>query len=125
MTSSIPGWFVVDVDEAVVAECRQLADTWAPVLRALANPDRLLITLWLAGTSCSVRELQQVTGLSQSLVSYHVAELRKAGLVMATAQGRTNRYALSHPDLDKLATLVGNLEAAPAARRGPAVTVPP
>ena len=116
---------MVDVDEAVVAECRQLADTWAPVLRALANPDRLLITLWLAGTSCSVRELQQVTGLSQSLVSYHVAELRKAGLVMATAQGRTNRYALSHPDLDKLATLVGNLEAAPAARRGPAVTVPP
>jgi DNA-binding transcriptional ArsR family regulator len=100
------------VDAAMVAECRQQADTWAPVLRALANPDRLLITLWLAGASCSVRELEEVTGLSQSLVSYHLAELRKADLVTATAHGRTNSYALSHPDLDKLAALVGSLEGA-------------
>ena len=105
---------MAEVDPIVVAECRQLADTWAPVLRALANPDRLLITLWLAESICSVRELEKVTGLSQSLVSYHLAELRKAGLVTATAQGRTNRYALSHPDLDKLASLVGNLDATPA-----------
>jgi len=99
-----------EADALVVAECRHLADTWAPVLRALANPDRLLITLWLAGATCSVRELEQVTGLSQSLVSYHLAELRKADLVTATAHGRTNRYALSHPDLDKLAGLLGRLE---------------
>jgi DNA-binding transcriptional ArsR family regulator len=71
------------------------------VLRALANPDRLLITLWLAQSSCSVRKLEEVTGLSQSLVSHHLADLRKAGLVSATAQGRTNRYTLSHPDLDR------------------------
>jgi DNA-binding transcriptional ArsR family regulator len=105
---------VVEVDLLVVAECRRLAATWAPVLRALANPDRLLITLWLAESSCSVRELEEVTGLSQSLVSYHMAELRKAGLVTATAEGRTNRYSLSHPDLDKLAALVGNLDTSPA-----------
>jgi ArsR family transcriptional regulator, virulence genes transcriptional regulator len=106
---------MLQVDPAVVAECRRLADTWAPVLRALANPDRLLITLWLAETTCSVRELETVTGLSQSLVSYHLAELRKAGLVVATAHGRTNRYALAHPDLDKLTALVGSLQAAPSA----------
>ena len=108
---------MVEVDPSVVAECRQLADTWAPVLRALANPDRLLITLWLAESSCSVRELEEVTGLSQSLVSYHLAELRKAGLVTAIAHGRTNRYALSHQDLDKLAGLVGHLDATPAPRK--------
>jgi len=68
------------------------------------------IALWLAGTACTVRELQEVTGLSQSLVSYHLGELRKAGLVSSTAAGRTNQYRLSNPDLDKLALLIGSLE---------------
>jgi DNA-binding transcriptional ArsR family regulator len=80
------------------------------VLRGLANPDRLLIVLWLAETSCTVRELEAVTGLSQSLVSYHLRALRDAGLVIATPTGRSNTYALAHPDLDKLAALVGGLE---------------
>jgi DNA-binding transcriptional ArsR family regulator len=102
-----------DLDPAVLDECRLLATTWAPVLRALANPERLLIVLWLAGTSSSVRELERVTGLSQSLVSYHLRALREAGLVAATAAGRANRYSLAHDDLDTLARIVGNLDAAP------------
>ncbi len=97
-------------DPAEVAECRRLAETWAPVLHALANTDRLLIALWLAGTACTVRELQEVTGLSQSLVSYHLGGLRKAGLVTSAATGRANKYRLSNPDLDKLALLIGGLE---------------
>src|SRR5712691_11215456 len=110
-----------DIDPAVVDECRHLAAAWAPVLRGLANPERLLIVLWLAGTSSSVRELERVTGLSQSLVSYHLRSLREAGLVTATAEGRANRYQLAHADLDKLALLVGNLEARPGKRSGPIV----
>jgi len=100
---------MTEIDPGVVIECRTLADTWAPVLRALANPDRLLIVLWLAGTSCSVRDLEQVTGLTQPLVSYHLSELRKADLVAVTSVGRTNRYSLARPDLDKVAALLGNL----------------
>lgn len=95
----------------LVAECRRLADTWAPVLRALGSPDRLLIVLWLAGTTSTVRELEQVTGLNQSLVSYHLRALRDAGLVTAEAEGRANRYQLADSDLDALATLVGDLGA--------------
>jgi len=87
--------------------------TWAPVLQALANPERLLIVLWLAGANSSVRDLERVTGLSQSLVSYHLRSLREAGLVAATAEGRANRYQLAHRDLDKLAVLLGALEARP------------
>ena len=99
------------IDPAVVDRCRHLAQTWAPVLQALGNPERLLITLWLAGATSSVRDLEGVTGLSQSLVSYHLRALREAGLVTATARGRTNRYELAHPDLDSLARLVGELDA--------------
>ncbi len=104
------------IDPKMLAQCEQLAVTWAPVLRALGNPERLLITLWLAGTTSTVRDLEHVTGLSQSLVSYHLRELRDAGLVSATAEGRSNRYALAHPDLDSLAALLGGLDGAPTAR---------
>lgn len=99
-----------NADPAEVEECRRLASSWAPVLRALAHEERLLIALWLAGTTCSVRQLEQVTGLSQSLVSYHLRELRQAGLVTAEPRGRSNRYRLTHADLDQLASLIGKLE---------------
>lgn len=74
-----------------------------------------MIVLWLAGTTCSVRELEQVTGMSQSLVSYHLRELREAGLVTSTAEGRSNRYRLANADLDQLAGLMGRLHGARAA----------
>jgi DNA-binding transcriptional ArsR family regulator len=91
-------------------QCKQLAGSWAPVLRALANEERLLIVLWLADSECSVRQLETVTGLSQSLVSYHLAELRRAGLVESSAQGRSNLYRLAGQDLDQLASLLGRLD---------------
>ena len=93
-----------------IEECRRIAASWTPVLHALANQERLLIALWLAGSECTVRELEQVTGLRQSLVSYHLQELRKAGLVSASPVGRSNQYRLAHARLDQLATLIGNLD---------------
>lgn len=105
------------VDPKVLVQCQQPAVTWAPVLRAHANAERLLITLWLAGSTCSVRDLKRVTELGQSLVSRPLRELRDAGLVSATAEGRSNRYARAHPDLDSLATLLGSLDAAPTSTK--------
>jgi DNA-binding transcriptional ArsR family regulator len=100
-----------DADRAAeIEECRRVASSWAPVLQALANEERLLIALWLAGTECTVRELEQVTGMRQSLVSYHLQELRRVGLVTASPVGRSNRYRLARADLDQLATLIGTLE---------------
>jgi DNA-binding transcriptional ArsR family regulator len=59
-----------------------------------------------------VRELEQVTGMSQQLVSYHLRELRTAGLVAASPEGRSNRYHLCCSDLDDLVSLIGGLELA-------------
>src|SRR5713226_49313 len=104
---------MIEIDPQQLDECRRLAASWAPVLRALGHEERLLIVLWLAGTECSVRELEQVTGLRQSLVSYHLGQLRDAGLVLASVHGRSNRYRLAHAELDQLATLIGALEPNP------------
>lgn len=79
------------------------------MLHALANEERLLIALWLAGSECTVRELEAVTGMSQSLVSYHLQELKKVGLVSSSPEGRSSRYRLSRADLDQLASLIGTL----------------
>ena len=114
----MPPTFIDDTERAVseldrsseIEACRRIASAWAPVLHALANEERLLIALWLAGSECTVRELEQVTGMRQSLVSYHLQELRKAGLVSASPVGRSNRYRLTRADLDQLATLIGTLE---------------
>jgi DNA-binding transcriptional ArsR family regulator len=89
--------------------CRALARAWAPTLHALGHQDRLLIVLWLAGGARSVRELQDVTGLAQSVVSYHLAQLRVAGLVAAHPEGRSNKYRLQNPELDEVATILGTL----------------
>jgi DNA-binding transcriptional ArsR family regulator len=102
---------MIDPDPRIVDQCRRIASTWSAVLRALAKEERLLIVLWLAESECSVRELEKVTGLSQSLVSYHLAELRKAGLVVASSEGRSNRYRLAGSELDQLSTVIGRLSA--------------
>jgi DNA-binding transcriptional ArsR family regulator len=106
------------LDGSILEECRDLANSWAPALRALGHPERLLIILWLANTSCTVRQLQEVTGLQQSLVSYHLRELARAGLVAATPVGRTNQYRLSSTDLDALATVLGSIPSQAAGQSG-------
>ena len=48
--------------------------------------------------------------MKQPLVSYHLGELRSAGLVTASPHGRSNRYRLAESELDQLATLIGTLD---------------
>jgi len=102
--------------ETQLEEYRRVGASWAPVLRALANEERLVIALVLAGQSCSVRELERMTGMSQQLVSYHLRELREADLVTASPEGRSNRYRLCCSDLDELVGLIARLE---RSARGP------
>lgn len=72
------------------ARARQIA----PVLKALSDENRLTILLAVADRESSVTELTAATGLGQTLVSHHLKALRKNGLVVATAIGRSNVYSL-------------------------------
>ncbi len=47
--------------------------------------------------------------MAQSVVSYHLAQLRSARLVAAHAEGRSNKYRLQNPELDEVATILGAL----------------
>lgn len=73
---------------------RDLARRLVPVFKALADENRLALTLLLAERPHTVRELQEATGMSQTLVSHHLAPLREQGLVTVAPRGRANVYAL-------------------------------
>ena len=60
----------------------------------------------MPGTEATVRDLEKVTGLKQSLVSYHLQALRDAGVVVATPSGRSTEYRLANPDLNKIAEML-------------------
>ena len=83
---------LLDVDELTSAAVR--ARLLAPQLKALSDPNRLHLVLLLAEGPRTVRELTDAAGMSQTLVSHHLAPLREQGLVTITPKGRSNVYAL-------------------------------
>ena len=70
------------------------AQLLAPQLKALSDPNRLHLLLLLAEGPHTVRELTDAAGMSQTLVSHHLAPLREHGLVTLTPRGRSNVYSL-------------------------------
>lgn len=85
---------------------------WAPRLKALADENRLTIALLLAEQELSVRDLQDVTGLSQTLVSHHLKLLRDHRLVSVRVSGRSNHYSLCCGELQGI---IAALSATPPA----------
>lgn len=66
----------------------------APKLKALSDETRLSIVLLLAERPRTVRELQEATGLGQTLISHHLAPLREQELISVAPRGRANVYTL-------------------------------
>lgn len=73
---------------------RDQAKILAPKLRAVADETRLTLLLLIAQHPRTVKELQEATGLSQTLVSHHLAPLREQELVTVVPRGRSNQYSL-------------------------------
>src|SRR5215472_3049666 len=70
------------------------------LLRVLAHDLRWAIVRLLAGSDLRVREMVAATGEAPNLITYHLGQLRAAGLVWvrrSTADGRDSYYAV---DLD-------------------------
>lgn len=89
----------------------ELARALAPKLEALANENRLVIVLLLAQRERTVRELTEASGLSQTLVSHHLAFLREQELVSVTPRGRANIYRLCCEELARPVRLMAGLAA--------------
>jgi ArsR family transcriptional regulator len=92
-------------------------------LRALSNPTRLQLLLWLRDperhfrldgaiadptrVGVCVSHLRARAGLSQSTVSAYMAELQRAGLVHATRVGKWTHYKRDEQHIAALVALLG------------------
>ncbi len=65
------------------------------LLKAMANPTRLMVLCQIAHGEKSVGELEQAVGLSQSGLSQHLAVLRGKRLVTTRREGQTIFYSLA------------------------------
>ncbi|MCI0916065.1 helix-turn-helix transcriptional regulator [Pseudomonas stutzeri] len=68
------------------------------LLKALANPDRLLLLCQLSQGERSVSELEQLLGIQQPTLSQQLAVLRREGLVATRREGKLIYYRISSPE---------------------------
>lgn len=78
-----------------------LTENLTKVLKALGDTSRLNIVLSIGENARSVSEIVSATGLSQTLVSFHLRVLREANVVKTKRNGPFILYSLSDPNLNK------------------------
>lgn len=78
-----------------LAQLEDNAQRAAKLLKALANPARLVVLCQLATGERSVGELERAVGMSQSGISQHLALLRRAGVVAHRRVGQTVLYSIA------------------------------
>ncbi|WP_447932485.1 ArsR/SmtB family transcription factor [Sphingopyxis fribergensis] len=71
-------------------------------LKLLANPERLLMLCQMDEREVSVGELTELSGLSQSAVSQHLARFRRMGIVSQRGAAQTRYYSLSDPKMQRI-----------------------
>ncbi|MBI5641209.1 MAG: helix-turn-helix transcriptional regulator [Nitrospirae bacterium] len=74
-------------------------ESLAKILKALGDANRLGIISSIGKEARSVTEIIDATGLSQTLVSFHLRVLRDAGIVKTERDGPFIYYSLSEPVL--------------------------
>jgi DNA-binding transcriptional ArsR family regulator len=72
------------------------AEAAAGLLKSLANPSRLMVLCALVSREHTVGELEELTGLSQSAISQHMARLREAEIVSTRREAQRIFYSLDN-----------------------------
>ncbi|MEV0184566.1 ArsR family transcriptional regulator [Streptomyces sp. NPDC050625] len=83
-----------------------------PFVRLAAHPLRWRLMTELAGSDYRVRELTNLVGQPQNLVSYHLRLLRSGGLVTTRRSSFDARDSYYHLDLDRCADALNGTGAA-------------
>ncbi|MGE0331268.1 MAG: ArsR/SmtB family transcription factor [Ramlibacter sp.] len=83
---------VMDIDVL-----RQSADGASRLMKALSNPDRLLLLCQLAQGEKRVGELEEIVGILQPTLSQQLGVLRDEGLVSTRREGKNIYYRIDSP----------------------------
>jgi ArsR family transcriptional regulator len=80
-----------------LADLQARAGDAAALLKALANPDRLLLLCHLVEAERAVGELGEMTGIAQPSLSQQLGVLRTEGLVATRREGKSIVYRIASP----------------------------
>lgn len=80
------------------------------LFKLLNDPNRLRIIFAIGKESKSVSELIEMTGLSQTLVSFHLRPLRESGILSTERKGAFIYYSLTEPGLIDLLHSLGGVK---------------
>tara|TARA_B110000503_G_scaffold79205_1_gene121687 strand:- start:25193 stop:25501 length:309 start_codon:yes stop_codon:yes gene_type:complete len=83
---------MTSIDTTLMQENVQEASA---LLKLLANPSRLIVLCALVAREHTVGELEELTGLSQSAISQHLARLRDEQVVHARRDAQRVFYSLA------------------------------
>lgn len=88
------------------------------LMKALANPHRLMILCELLHGERSVGALEEAVGLRQSPLSQHLAKLRHQGLVNTRREAQTIHYSLASSEVSQVMALLYRLYCEPETNHG-------
>lgn len=80
-----------------LTELKANAAIMAGRLKLMSHPERLLMLCRMDEGEASVTELVELSGLSQSSVSQHLALLREEDVVSIRGEAQTRFYSLKDP----------------------------
>lgn len=81
---------------------RANSEAMAARLKLLAHPDRLLMLCRMTDEEVTVGQLVDLTGMSQSAVSQHLAKFRDCDLVAVRPDAQTRYYRLVDGEVRKI-----------------------
>lgn len=105
------------VAELDIQSMRKVADEAAGLLRALANPNRLLLLCHLSQGERCVSDLEEELGIEQPTLSQQLTVLRTQELVNTRRNGKRIYYSVADPKALKVLETLYQLFCAPAGRR--------
>jgi DNA-binding transcriptional ArsR family regulator len=74
----------------------------AGVMKVIAHPERLRIVCHLEEKRMNVKELQEKTGLKQSITSQHLTSMANKGILAREREGNEVFYSIKKKDVFKL-----------------------
>lgn len=85
-----------------LARLKDSAAQMAHRLKIMSHPERLLMLCRMDEGEASVSELTELSGLSQSSVSQHLAMLREEEVVAIRGEAQTRWYRLKDPTVSAI-----------------------
>ena len=103
LVADLPGIVIIGMPaKPVAAAARTRTESLARRLKAIADPTRLAILDALMQHDMSITDVTNLFGLAQPTVSNHVKQLRDAGVVTSSNEGRRRQLSVKREVVDEI-----------------------